>query len=230
MAESNQSERAYQRLLAAITDWTLMPGAPLAEVELSQRLAVSRTPLREALGRLRREGLVEQEAGQSARVAPVSVERTVALFQAREALETYALRLAARASDREEFRDLSRAFASLAAQAAPAPDAIYALSRRFDEAVTRTAGNAQIIALLGELYVQLARLRRLSADNPDRLRATARQHADIADAVYRGDGPGAARAQSNRLQDGLETIVSLLSGGLLGPDDEDIQPLQPDAA
>ena len=53
------SEKAYTALREDIMEWRLLPGAVLAEVEQSERLGISRTPLREALGRLSAEGLIQ---------------------------------------------------------------------------------------------------------------------------------------------------------------------------
>ncbi len=69
------SEVAYSRLRDDIIHWRLEPGTPLGEVELSERLAVSRTPVREALSRLIAEGLVSNDSGRTAIVAPALARR-----------------------------------------------------------------------------------------------------------------------------------------------------------
>jgi DNA-binding GntR family transcriptional regulator len=57
------SDRAYAALREDIIEWRLRPGTVLAEVEQSERLGVSRTPVREALGRLTAEGLTTAAGG-----------------------------------------------------------------------------------------------------------------------------------------------------------------------
>ena len=61
------SERAYAALREDIVEWRLPPGTLLAEVEQAERLGVSRTPLREALGRLTAEGLTAPGANKKSR-------------------------------------------------------------------------------------------------------------------------------------------------------------------
>ena len=87
------SETAYQLLRDEIIQWKLEPGTPLGEVETSQRLGVSRTPLREALSRLVAEGLVRTGPGRTAVVTSLSRDDIVELFELREALETQSARL-----------------------------------------------------------------------------------------------------------------------------------------
>ena len=80
----------------------LEPGTPLSEVDLSKRLGSSRTPVRESLHQLSREGLVRLVPGRGAFVAEISMRDIIELFQMREALETHAARLAAQAPNRND--------------------------------------------------------------------------------------------------------------------------------
>ncbi|MBN9117415.1 MAG: GntR family transcriptional regulator, partial [Pandoraea sp.] len=78
---------AYEALKARIVRGELRPGAPLSERALCDALAVSRTPLREALKRLANEGLVEISETRRARVARVSVDEVVNLLAVMAVLE-----------------------------------------------------------------------------------------------------------------------------------------------
>ncbi len=90
------SERAYKTLREEILDWSLLPGTVLAEVEQSERLGVSRTPLREALGKLNAEGLTRAaRGGRGVVVSDISLEDVDQLFELRETLECKAVALAA---------------------------------------------------------------------------------------------------------------------------------------
>ena len=84
------SDKAYQALLEEIVDGTLAPGTALAEVEQSVRLGVSRTPLREALARLRKDGLIEQQRGRGLTVTEISLDDIVELYELRQPLEQQA--------------------------------------------------------------------------------------------------------------------------------------------
>lgn len=83
----------YEHLRHAILRGDLAPGDELSQVRLSKRLGVSRTPLREALRMLLREGLVEGEPNQPLRVAGFSIVDMEQLYVERVTLEAIAIRI-----------------------------------------------------------------------------------------------------------------------------------------
>ena len=100
------SDRAYDVLKDDILQWRLAPGTVLGETEQSERLGISRTPLREAITRLAAEGLVDTQRGRAGVVTDVSPANLTELFELREALETQAARLAARRRSTRVFQAL----------------------------------------------------------------------------------------------------------------------------
>lgn len=179
------SDRAYAALRDDIVQWRLQPGALLAEVEQAQRLGVSRTPLREALGRLTAEGLTTA-GGRGVVVTDISLEDIDELFELRETLEGKAAALAAERGDPETFRGLEaefRAAPSLITGTAPALQDYYLLVDRLDSAVDAAISNAYLAQAMRSLRVHLVRIRRLAADDAARLTAAAAEHAAIAEAV-----------------------------------------------
>lgn len=202
------SDRAYATLRAEILEWKLAPGAVLGEVEQAARLGVSRTPLREALARLTADGLVEAQLGRGLVVAAASIDSAVELFELREALEVKAAALVAARRDRTVFEGLRDEFATASTLLAdPSKHAYYDLVRRFDEALDDAVGNQYLVASLRSLRVHLARLRRLSHDNPDRLAAAAAEHLLIAEAIVAGDSDLARHATSVHLHQSLRNIL-----------------------
>src|SRR5437879_11262961 len=83
----------YDRLKQLILEGELAPGEPLVERTLADRLSVSRTPVREAIFRLEREGLVEAVDGKGAFVASYAIDDLIEIYQIREGLEPLAARL-----------------------------------------------------------------------------------------------------------------------------------------
>jgi len=86
-------EHAARKLRALIVRGDLLPGEPLLEVNLSEALGISRTPLREALKQLAAEGLVELQLNRSAVVAPLRREELTELFEAVSGIERCAAEL-----------------------------------------------------------------------------------------------------------------------------------------
>src|SRR5690606_10767984 len=97
VAMTLQRHQAYEQLKNLILDGELRPGEPMREQQLAERTGTSRTPVREALHELAREGLVRLVPGRGAFVAEISIPDLLELFQLRDVLEPYAARLAARA-------------------------------------------------------------------------------------------------------------------------------------
>jgi DNA-binding GntR family transcriptional regulator len=180
------SDRAYAALRDDIVQWRLLPGTLLAEVEQSGRLGVSRTPLREALGRLTAEGLTTAAGGRGVVVTDISLEDIDELFELRETLEGRAAALAAERGDPEEFGRLHRELLSapeLIRGDDPARHDYYALVARLDAAIDSAIANSYLAQAMGSLRVHLVRIRRLAADDAARLTAAAAEHAAIAEAI-----------------------------------------------
>jgi len=209
------SDRAYDRLLDEIQSGHLPPGAVLSEVGQSTRLGVSRTPLREALGRLAADGLVTQLSPRMTVVAGIDAADIRDLFEVRTALETTAARAAARRGDARVFAALAAEFEEAAA-AAPAPDAAflddyYGLIARFDRALDAAVDNDHLAAALRTVRTHLVRVRRLARDRPARLAASVAEHRLIAAAISSGDAELAASATLVHLHNALESVLRTLA-------------------
>lgn len=205
------SDRAYSRLREEILNWRLLPGTPLSETELADRLGVSRTPLRAALARLALEGLVDTSRGRTGVVSEVSAESITELFELREALETQAARLAARRRSPQLFDDLARRFGEVRRMSSAYDiDAYYLLVREFDDALDVALGNQAFRGALDGVRLHLARARRIATDNPVRLVRSAEEHRLICGAIRDGDAALAASATTVHLSASLTTILTTL--------------------
>jgi DNA-binding GntR family transcriptional regulator len=179
------SDRAYAALRDDIIEWRLLPGTVLAEVEQSERLGISRTPLREALSRLTAEGLTAA-GGRGVVVTDISLEDIDELFELRETLECKAAALAAERGDAALFLQLQKELLEapeLISGADPARHDYYGLVGRLDEAIDAAISNSYLAQAMRSLRVHLVRVRRLAADDAARLTAAAAEHAAIAEAI-----------------------------------------------
>src|SRR5215813_12961048 len=82
---------AYDRIKDSIITLEFPPQSPIVEVQLAERLGISKTPLRAALMQLERGGLVDSIPYKGSRVAPISAQQITQLYQLREAIEVYAV-------------------------------------------------------------------------------------------------------------------------------------------
>lgn len=205
------SERAYTTLRSDIINWRLTPGTVLGEVELSERLGVSRTPIREALAKLTAEGLSEPQSGRGTVVSAISLEHLDELFELRTALECRAAELAALRRDPAVFFELSDKLANaggLITEQDPARSDYYQLAGDLDAAIDTAVGNHYLKQSLKNLRVHLVRVRRLAKDNPARLRDAAREHAAIALAIANGSPAVASAATTVHLDNSLRHLLS----------------------
>ena len=180
------SDKAYQTLLDEIVEGALPPGTVLAEVEQASRLGVSRTPLREALGHLRKDGLIEPLAGRGLIVTAVSIDDIVELYELRQPLEQQAARLAAQRGNPQLFAQLAAEFREsdrLISSGEEGIKAYYQLNERLDRAIEDAISSAYLVNALKALHLHLARIRRLSRQNIDRLRAAAVETLVIVEAI-----------------------------------------------
>lgn len=215
------SQRVYEQLRAEIIDGELPPGQVLGEVEQSQRFGISRTPVREAIGRLAAEGLAEQQGGRGVVVSEVTMDDITPLFEVREALDIQAARLAAMRGNAAEFTALADRLEAVAAvfgstrthdDDAPTdqdpPAAYYALVEMMDRAIDAAADNPWLDAASSTVRMQLARVRRLAAHDPSRLAEAAREHAQIARAVSTGSAQLAEAAVRLHLSNALTSALA----------------------
>ena len=205
------SDRAYATLREDIMEWRLAPGTVLQEVEQSERLAMSRTPVREALARLGADGLVAAQGGRGLVVTTVSVESVRQLFGLRRVLEQESARLAAQHRDPDVFLGLRDEFQSaprLLDDGDPAHERYYDLVARFDLAVDEAAGNPYLVSTLRNLRPHLVRIRRVSRDDLERLRTAAEEHLLIVEAIIDGDAELAASATQVHLHRSLHSVLA----------------------
>ena len=114
------SRQVYDHLLRRIFDGGLVSGSPLREVDLAARLGVSRTPIREALGRLAEYGVVETRPNHGAIVRRLGRDELVHLHQVREALEGMAAEMACGRLDEDDFARLDALAEAAGDEHAPA--------------------------------------------------------------------------------------------------------------
>ncbi|MFF2317157.1 GntR family transcriptional regulator [Arthrobacter sp. NPDC058097] len=210
------SDKAYAALRDDIIEWRLLPGTVLAEVEQSARLGVSRTPLREALGRLTAEGLTAA-GGRGVVVTDISLDDIDELFELRETLEGKAAALAAQRGDASVFRRLQEDLLDAPAllnSPDPARHDYYELVGRLDAAIDSAISNSYLAQAMRSLRVHLVRVRRLAADDQARLTAAAAEHAAIAEAIAAGNPRLAEAATTVHLHRSLSHVKAVHTSAL----------------
>jgi DNA-binding GntR family transcriptional regulator len=185
----------YEEIRGAIVDLRLEPGAPLREAAIATQLGVSKTPVREALGRLEQEGLVEATSFKGAVVTDYSERDLQEIYELRELLEGVAVRAAATEADDATLAALHEVIErSRAARDAEDLVLLAELLGRFDQIIFEQVENARIRNLIETLRAHLTRIGKLTEEIPGRVEASVEEHAAIVEAIARGDADEAERA------------------------------------
>ena len=198
-AAGGRTTRAYEQLYQLIVYGRLPPGARIAEEPLAEVLGVSRTPVREALQRLRQEGLLIEVGGGSGlrgrlAVAPLQRERMEELYALAGAIEGLAVRglseveAAHRGQLARRLETIERAFHAEARRRAPEYDRLFELHQAFHRAVVEAAAGPETRAVLRTIKPQTDRYEWFYAPmaGPD-FTPTRREHAAIVEAVRHGN-------------------------------------------
>lgn len=153
-------ERIYRRLRGAIQRGEFDPGTRLVEQRLAEELGVSRTPVREALYRLEREGLVTKVPHKGIVVREQDPEELKEVLELRGLLEGYAAALAAKKGDEELFDELEEILKrSEEALEKNDIDELVKLNTQFHETLYRRCGNHKLLELIKDLRDQFFRFR-----------------------------------------------------------------------
>jgi len=187
-------DHVYESIRDAIVDGTLVPGERLRDSELEGWLGVSRTPIREALLRLERAGLVIAQPGKATLVAPYDRESTENAQQVVAAMHELAARLAVPLVSAEDLEAMARANADFAA-ALDAGDVEQALAAddRLHGVLVAASRNDAVAAVLEQWTPVLRRIERQRFGS-FAARKSVDQHARIISCAAAGDAEGAALA------------------------------------
>lgn len=203
-------EAVHERLREAILHGQLAPGEEIAQTRVAKDLGVSRTPLREALRMLQREGLVEGEPNRSYRVAGFSLPDLEELYVARISLEASAIRVTIPRLESEDIARLEGDMAQMAHFAAQRDYPRWEVPHRaFHRGLVARSGR-RLVAMVSQLSDHTERYRRLytTAQEPRGWSVGVREHRAILDACAERDADAGAAALARHL---AHTVIGLVA-------------------
>jgi DNA-binding GntR family transcriptional regulator len=210
-----RAETSAGRTVTAVRELILRgdfpPGARLGEVELAERLGVSRTPVREALGRLAAEGLVEIVPNRGARVTSWTVAELEDVFDLRTALEPRLTALAVPRADAVAIAALDELAAAMLAVGTPGPDqdldALVPLNRTFHGRLVALADQpAMAGALASAIHAPIVLRNFHTYDEASLLRSVA-HHVEIVAAVRANDPAWAQAVMTAHIRNARAVMV-----------------------
>jgi DNA-binding GntR family transcriptional regulator len=194
-------EIVYDQLKQQILTGEINPGTRMMEVDLARDMGVSRTPIREAIRKLEKEGLVIIEPRRGAYVSDISVKDMVDTLVVREDLEGLAGLLAAETISREEVEELDQITTRYSDAIAAGDTAnIIHFDEMFHRRIVELTGNQTLIQLFGSVQEQALRFRYLYYDDFSRYENMPVEHRNIVEAIRSGDGEAARRVSDNHVK------------------------------
>ena len=204
-------EAVYRALREALRSGVYRPGDRLREEEVANRLNVSRTPVREAFGRLVSKGLVVPGQGRGLIVRRLDQAEVVELYAMREILEAAAARLAARHASEPEIealRDIEKDF-----EAASDAAEMARLNRIFHESIFAASRNRYLDSALQELQDAIALLGSTTFTVDGRPSPAAAEHRALIEAMAARDGDKADALARAHIHEALRARLKLMQRG-----------------
>ena len=194
-------QRVYDHLRDEIMGDRLPPGTELSEVALSRELAVSRGPIREAIGRLAAEGLVTVRPRRGAEVRSITPEELIDSYQVREALEVLAVRLAVPGITDAELAELDELVDRMSEHAKNgAVGDFFIANVAFHELLCELSGNSKLLEVYRRLAGEIGRFQARTLALRGSLDGSVTEHRAILAAIRLRDADKAAELTSAHIR------------------------------
>ncbi len=204
-------EVVFESIRGAIISGVLKPGERLMEVQLAEKLGVSRTPIREAIRKLELEGLVVMIARKGAYVADLSVKDIIEVLEVRAALEGLASGLAALRITEEEMRELEMTAQQFdKAIDAEDFDRIIEMDIEFHDRIFRAARNEKLLQINNNLREQVQRFRVMYINKSNKSKTLAKEHYQIADAISKRNIAMAEKLAESHIENAENYMMEMI--------------------
>jgi len=201
-------DHAYERLLDMMLAGNLPAGTVLQERRLAESLKISRTPVREALGRLEFEGLVTRRFNRLPTVRQLSIDEFVDILNVRKILEVEAGTLAAGRVDPQRAREVRDAVRELLESEHRTVARQWEINEMVHGLICETSGNHLLAEMARELRrrTHMFDMRRI----PSRFHESQQEHLEMIDAVVAGDAARARQVLAMHIDNVKRSIVDTL--------------------
>jgi DNA-binding GntR family transcriptional regulator len=206
---ASYADRAYYAIRELIVTLELPPGAVVREPELTERLGIGRTPVREALRRLAQERLIEVFPRRGMFVTKVDVRDLARLCEVRSALEPEAARLAAERATQADLVELQELLTELDGPKRRDPRAHIDLDERIHRAIYHASHNPFLVETLEEYYAHALRIWMVALTRTD-IGAAVGGHRDVLEAIVRGNGLRAAELMREHVESFEDAVRDVL--------------------
>jgi DNA-binding GntR family transcriptional regulator len=213
MKESRSKKSlVYETLKRRIITLVVKPGEPINEGILSQDLKISKTPIREALQQLEKEGFIDNIPGKGSFVSPISMQDLREIFEIREMLECEAIKRAALKRDTQKLEAIRSVFESSGGPPRDGSPRKFRAGEHIHTFIFESLGNRRLLEIYRRLHDHIARHRNyfFSDVHVGRPEASYREHLEILEALAAQDPARCEHAMRVHLKNSLEYVKSIL--------------------
>ncbi|MGN0659879.1 MAG: GntR family transcriptional regulator [Emergencia sp.] len=201
-------EIVYEQLKLQILTGRITPGTRMMEVELADEMGVSRTPVREAIRKLEKEGLVTIEPRRGAYASDISVKDMVDTLEVREDLEGLAAYLAASRMTEDQIEELVTITDGYSEAIRNSDtEKIISYDEQFHKYIVACSGNKTLIQLSETVQELALRFRYLYYDDFSRYENMPVEHRQIIEAIKGGDADAARATADNHVKKLKEFVI-----------------------
>ncbi len=205
--------KVYEQLRSMAISYVFKPGERLNEVALAKQLGVSRTPLREALGRLSIERLLRFVPGKGFFCRDLDVSEVFDLYELRKAVEISAVRLAVVRASESDVQALKAFLEDTGPDAGQRTSGeLVELDETFHERLMALSGNAEMLHVLRSVNARIRFVRWIDMAQADRP-ASQREHREVIDAVGARDAETAVAVLEKHIDRRLDRITAAIREG-----------------
>jgi len=176
---TNLTEQIYQKIKQDIFSFRLLPGDRFSENEIAERVLASRTPVREALARLQREGFVDVSFRSGWQVKPFDFNQFEQLYDVRVVLELAAVKRLCEMESSAPLEDLKRIWLVKPQDRLEDGPTVCLLDERFHEQLIEATGNSEMARIHHDITERLRIIRSIDFTQRNRIEATYDEHAKI---------------------------------------------------
>ncbi len=201
-------EVIFNTLREAIIVGELKPGERLMEVQLADKMGVSRTPVREAIRKLELEGLVEMLPRKGARVADLSVKDIMDVLEVRATLDGLASGLSAERITADEIKELKHYHSQFISYVEK--DNLQGSIKKdveFHDIIYRSSRNDKLIQISNNLREQVQRFRVIYIKDYSSTKELVKEHTEIYDAIANRDSDSARECAQRHIKKQEEAII-----------------------
>ncbi len=203
-------QHVFENLKSAIIKGDLSPGDRLIENQLAETLGISRTPVREAIHKLEREGFLRKKPGGGFSVLGLSRDDVIETFGIRSVLESYAARLAAQKHSKQALKPLEKKIDTFQRRLDSGDfESLPDINTGFHDLLYGLSESPRLIKMIHNLRDQIFRFRQIILKDANLAKMSNQDHKEMLRQIRQGDGESVERLVREHIMRGQQAVLNV---------------------